>query len=259
VFVVLALCAAAGPALAQLDPLPAALEQLVRTNAAGAVPLGAPVRGTLSHTDWSIGLSATSCYVFTAVGGPSTKRLSLVLRAPDGRLVAEQKPRAASASLRHCASWSGPYQVQARIEGKGPYLTGVYTLSANGGSYPPPPIVPAPSLPALVGAPSYPTHALVPPPPVVYVPPSAQPVYVTPSVQPVYVPAPIYVPGGHSRAQLACSSSNDCGHGEFCRETSYGDRVCMGHGRHGDACSSSIDCGFGLFCKDRGDDYMICM
>jgi hypothetical protein len=64
--------------------------------------------------------------------------------------------------------------------------------------------------------------------------------------------------GGASN-QAYCSSSLDCGSGEFCKDRGDGMKMCMGDNAPGEYCSSSIDCGSGSFCKDPGDGMKMCM
>lgn len=237
-------CIGLRPAMAQVDPLGGLLDAVARTEAPGATQVGLAVRGSQRRGDFPVGLTASRCYVVSIVTTAPGRRVALVLWTPDGRQVAEAKPRLGSASLRHCASFSGPYRAQARIDGKGNYLASAYLLDATvppveGGmvsvfgpaeSYLPPPLTPPPLTSAY------------PPPPLLPALPSRR---------------------GASDEEIertVCTSSSDCGPDEFCKMTSEGDKVCMGNGkrRRGEGCKSSIECAYGLSCKDRGDDYLIC-
>lgn len=255
-----------------------ALERQAKAVSPTAWRVGDVVHGFTPKMDWTSTFEPGKCYAIVGRVEAAVKTLGLSLYAPDGKRVAKSAAGAAT-TLRYCATWLGSYHVQVKASGPGTFVVATYSLSGKAGAAKAPPLVAPPS--------STPTVAGYAPPPPVYAQPG--PVYVQPApqvvYQPVYVPvqaAPAYAapapssttviyghaPSGNTVVTPVvgtkgadCTSSLDCGPGEFCKEDSYGYKACMGSSMRGMPCSSSIDCGFGMFCKelDGGRDYKVCM
>jgi len=129
-----ALVAIGGSARAQSDPLEAAAAQQVTAQAPGAQQVGPFFKGAGQKTDWQTLLEAGKCYWFSGVAGAGVKKLALFLWQPGANpftaRVADAKGSGPSATMAYCATANGMYHLQAKVQGSGMYVVGVYAKAA---------------------------------------------------------------------------------------------------------------------------------
>jgi hypothetical protein len=139
--------ALAAPALAQ-DPMEHQADMQVYAMAPDAQRVLPFFRGAEKKTDYQTILEAGKCYWFSGVGGPGVKKLALYLWGPDNKRVADHKSPNPMSTMAHCAMVSGMFKFQAKIDGAGPYVVGVYAKGGPPpGAVPPPPQAPPPPPP----------------------------------------------------------------------------------------------------------------
>ncbi len=129
-----AMLSAGAPARAAGDPLEAAATQQVSAAAAGARPTGQFLRGSAAKTDYSVILDANTCYWFSGVSAGKVKKLALYLWAPGAGFFTPRLTDARSESgavvMAHCTKEAGMYKMQAKIEGSGSYVVGLFAKAA---------------------------------------------------------------------------------------------------------------------------------
>lgn len=131
------------PPTAIAPPPPAApdlgaqVDAEANVQAAGAQRVGEHFAGT-NEADWSTMLEAGKCYWLVGVGGEGVRELELFLWDPRKSRVADSKPKSHKATIGHCATQTGMYRFQGKVdEGKGDFKVGLY-VKAPPGSTPAP-------------------------------------------------------------------------------------------------------------------------
>jgi hypothetical protein len=123
--------AAGGLALAQGDPMEGFAKQQAMAQAPGAELVQPYFHGAGEKTDWQIMLDGGRCYWFSGVSSGPVKKLAMYLWEPGKWLrVADVKSTSGTATLAHCATVSGMYKFQAKIEGSGTYVIGAFAKAA---------------------------------------------------------------------------------------------------------------------------------
>lgn len=120
-----------GVASAQGDPMEQLATQQALAQAPGAQLVQPFFHGAGEKTDWQIMLDAGKCYWFSGVSNGPVKKLAMYLWEPGKWLrVADVKSTSGAATLAHCATVSGMYRFQAKIEGSGTYTIGAFAKAA---------------------------------------------------------------------------------------------------------------------------------
>lgn len=145
-------------------PLPAIIDQQMAAQAPDARRMREFLVGQGERTDFVVNLEAGKCYWFSGAADPEVERLSMYLWGPpSGRRLADSRPHSRNTTLGYCPMMTGNYKFQAKIEGEGRYLVGVYE---KGGApvayvqpyvqpyYAPPPPLPPPIAPPAPNAPA---------------------------------------------------------------------------------------------------------
>jgi hypothetical protein len=140
-WLVVAALAVGNVAYAQ-DPLEQAASKQVAAQAQGAAQVGPFYKGEGEKTDYSIVLEANKCYWFSGVTQGKIDKLALYLWTPNAKFftprVADAKSTTGAAVMAYCTKEAGMYKMQAKIEGKGVHLVGVYAKEAPKQPDPPP-------------------------------------------------------------------------------------------------------------------------
>jgi hypothetical protein len=108
--------------------LVALIEAQALAAAPGAVRLGAWFDGKTEQTEWYAQLKAGTCYWVIGAGEPGkVKKLWLYLWDPQNRRVTESRTPSGTSMVGHCATQTGMYKFQAKLEsGSGFYKFGVF-------------------------------------------------------------------------------------------------------------------------------------
>jgi hypothetical protein len=136
------------------DPLEAAAVAQAAAQAEGATRTGQFLKGNTPRTDFNVMLDANRCYWFSGVTAGKVEKLALYLWAPGAgtftpRLTSERS-ESGKVVLAWCTKVAGMYKFQAKIEGSGEYVVGVFQKDAprqaDPPPTPPPPAAPEPTV-----------------------------------------------------------------------------------------------------------------
>jgi hypothetical protein len=148
-------------------PLTSVIDQQMAAQAPDARRMRDFLIGQGERTDFVVNLEAGRCYWFSGAADAEVERLSMYLWGPpSGHRLADSRPHSRNTTLGYCPMMSGNYKFQAKIEGEGRYLVGVYEKPgapvawSQPWSAPPPQVVIAP--PPVVIAPPPPRAAPAP-------------------------------------------------------------------------------------------------
>ena len=134
--------AVGGTALASRDPLEQASVNQAMAQAPGASLIGPFFHGASEKTDWNIVLESGKCYWFSGVSAGQIEKLALYLWAPNAGMftprLTSERSESGAATMAWCTKVSGMYKVQAKIEGQGSYVVGVFAKDGPRQADPPP-------------------------------------------------------------------------------------------------------------------------
>ncbi len=126
VLLVASACAQTFPAV-PIETLQSCVDQQAVGQVPGATRVGDFLVGAGEKSDFSVMLEAGKCYWFSGVGDRNVERLMLYLWGPpNGNRLADAKPDSRNATLGHCPQLTGAYHFQAKVDGEGQYVIGVY-------------------------------------------------------------------------------------------------------------------------------------
>jgi hypothetical protein len=135
--------------VANADPLEQAALQQVTAQAPGSVQVAPYFHGGPGEkTDWQILLDSSKCYWFSGTSS-GTKKLALFLWPPNSNMftprLTSERSESGQVTMAWCPKASGMHKFQAKIEGKGPYVVGVFAKDAPKQEAPTTPVVAAPA------------------------------------------------------------------------------------------------------------------
>jgi hypothetical protein len=121
-----------GAAYADVDPVEQMAEQQAAASAPDSGRVGAFFHGAGKKTDFTVMLEQGKCYFFSGAGGDGVKKLSLYLWGPPrNERLSDNRARSPLSSMMYCATVTGMYKFQAKIEGgDGAMVVGLYARGA---------------------------------------------------------------------------------------------------------------------------------